>query len=134
VHILRIFYTLVCTSFKLGHINERQASELTFAGLSQASKTTCKISKDLFNRVLEKAYRSKVVSSFKMLELDKEAGLYHSHSQRCLGDIWSHINCFTTSSLRKGENFQNVLNGVNELIEKCKVVKKGLLLCLSNLL
>jgi len=124
-HILRIFYSITCTSFRSGYINFREANILATAGLTEASKTTCNLSRRTFKAIMAEAFEHNIIPAMEMLALDKEAELYHAIRPTFSDDIWFHINCNTTSSLRKSGDLNNIHLAMRELMVNTRNEEKG---------
>jgi len=124
-HILRIYFTITCTSFRMGYINFREATLLATAGLTEASKTTCNLSRRTFKLVLGEAFKHAIIPVPEMLALDKEAEHYHAIRPTFSDDIWFHINCNTTTSLRKSGDLNDIRLAMRDLMANMRNEKEG---------
>eukprot|EP00587_Corethron_hystrix_P001894 CAMPEP_0113326864 /NCGR_PEP_ID=MMETSP0010_2-20120614/18845_1 /TAXON_ID=216773 ORGANISM="Corethron hystrix, Strain 308" /NCGR_SAMPLE_ID=MMETSP0010_2 /ASSEMBLY_ACC=CAM_ASM_000155 /LENGTH=793 /DNA_ID=CAMNT_0000187417 /DNA_START=616 /DNA_END=2997 /DNA_ORIENTATION=- /assembly_acc=CAM_ASM_000155 len=133
VNVLRIFYTFVSTSWKLGQIKEDERKKFIKASLEEgACKTRCPRSTAIFKMVLRKARKDAIISELAMEELDQKAEVKHIENAAFVKDMWHNIDMNTArinrledAVDRLSENVQSLHTGVNRLrdamIQKEKV-------------
>jgi len=96
VHVMRLFYTFVNTSFRLDLIDDIDRKRFIKAGLNEAAKTTaCTKSVSTFKLIIKKAAAESLITEFEQLELDREAEITHTSHSRFIKDMWAHINANT---------------------------------------
>jgi len=96
VHVMRLFYTFVSTSWRLDLIDDTDRKRFIKAGLDEAVNTTaCTKSTATFKLILKKAQADSLITEFEGLELDREAEVTHTSHSRFIKDMWAHIHANT---------------------------------------
>jgi len=96
VHVMRLFYTFVNTSWRMDLIDDSDRKRFIKAGLDEAANTTaCTKSTATFKLILKKAQVDSLITEFEGLELDRECEVTHTSHSRFIKDMWAHINANT---------------------------------------
>eukprot|EP00588_Corethron_pennatum_P011888 CAMPEP_0194270436 /NCGR_PEP_ID=MMETSP0169-20130528/4411_1 /TAXON_ID=218684 /ORGANISM="Corethron pennatum, Strain L29A3" /LENGTH=434 /DNA_ID=CAMNT_0039012479 /DNA_START=870 /DNA_END=2175 /DNA_ORIENTATION=+ len=116
VHVMKLFYTFVNASFRLGHIDETQRNHFMKDGLGQASKTTCCTpSSAIFKVIIQKALDESIISILTFHELDRDAEITHTANSAFVSDMWSHIKSNTARIGRLEDAVDNLNDNIKDL-------------------
>jgi len=116
VHVMKLFYTFVNASFRLGHIDETQRNHFMKDGLAQASKTTtCTPSSAIFKVIIQKALDESIISILAFHELDRDAEITHTANSAFVSDMWSHIKSNTARIDRLEVAVDNLNDNIKDL-------------------
>jgi len=123
VHVMRLFYTYVNTSWRLSLLQDIDRKRFMKEGLIEAAKTTgCTKSVATFKLIIKKAESDGLIDEMQRFELDREAEVFHTSKSHFVQDMWAHINTNTARIDRLelavdnlNDNVRNLHSAVNKL-------------------